>query len=70
MWRTTSAELEKKLGRYLTAPELEILQQGATSKKQIALRQAERAAVSHIWPGMQLGLKLERIQRGIQKGAS
>ena len=49
-------EIEKKLGRYLTAPELENVEQGATSHQ---LTPQELRAVKRIWPHVQLEFKLE-----------
>lgn len=55
--RGAIADAEKRYGRYLTAPEVEKIHQGATSKDLTAV---ERTAVQRIWPGMQLEFKLER----------
>lgn len=55
--RSAIAEAERRHGRYLTATELEKVQQGATSKY---LTAQELRAVKRIWPGMQLEFKLER----------
>ncbi len=51
------AEAETRYGRYLTAPEVEKVHQGATSKHWTA---RELRAVKRIWPGMQLEFKLGR----------
>ena len=57
LWECRLLPLEKKLGRYLTAPEVEFVRQVGSSHK---LTAAERRAVKRIWPGMQLDFKLER----------
>ena len=53
------SEAEKRLGRYLTAPEVEFVRQGQSSKSR-AFTETERRALKRIWPGMQLEFKLER----------
>jgi len=50
------AAIEKKLGRYLTAPELENVRQGAASSE---LTAEEIRAVKRIWPHVQIELNLE-----------
>jgi len=55
--RSAVAEAEKKHGRYLTAPEVEKIEQGATSEQ---LTPLELRAMKRIWPGMQLEFNLER----------
>ncbi|MEE8139190.1 MAG: hypothetical protein V3T81_10040 [Thermoanaerobaculia bacterium] len=54
-----TAQLERKLGRYLTSRELNFVQQGGTSEEG-GLTRAELRAVKRIWPGMQLEFKLEK----------
>lgn len=51
----TVAEIEKKLGRYLTAPELENVQQRRSSHE---LTAEELRAVKRIWPHVQLEFQL------------
>jgi len=50
-------EAEKKHGRYLTAPEVEKIEQGSTSEQ---LTPRELRAMKRIWPGFQLEFNLER----------
>jgi len=50
------SEIEKKLGRYLTGPELENVRQGAASSE---LTAEEIRAVKRIWPHVQMEFKLE-----------
>ncbi len=50
-------DAERRLGRYLTAPELEKIHHGASSND---LTPEEVRAVKRIWPGMQLEFNLER----------
>jgi len=56
MTARTSIELEKRLGRYPTAPELALWREGPVTRE---LSLVELAAVKRIWPGMQLEFKLE-----------
>lgn len=54
----TTKELEKRLGRYLTAPEVENVRQGRSSKSQRELTAQEIRALHRIWPGMNLQYQL------------
>jgi len=54
--RRRLAEIEKKLGRYLSALELENVEQGATSHE---LTPEELRAVKRIWPHVQMEFQLE-----------
>jgi len=54
--RKRLSEIEKRLGRYLTAPELENVEQGATTHE---LTPEELRAVKRIWPHVQMEFKLE-----------
>ncbi len=55
--RSAVAEAEKKHGRYLTAPEVEKIEEGASSA---TLTPLELRAMKRIWPGFQLKFNLER----------
>ena len=54
----TTKELERRLGRYLTAPELANVQQGRSSKSQQELTAQEIRALHRIWPGINLQYEL------------
>ncbi len=56
------SELERKLGRYLTAPEAQVLAQKRSSKH-ARLTGQELRAVKRIFPGMQLQFNLEERPR-------
>ncbi len=50
-------EAERRLGRYLTAPELEkVAQESSSAHPELA--EQELRALKRIWPGMQLEFKL------------
>jgi len=58
--RKAVSDAERRHGRYLTAPEVEKIEQEATSKHPAYdLTPQERRAMKRIWPGMQLEFNLE-----------